>query len=91
MPRGGKRPGAGRPKKQMTPLEYLLGVINNSKANAERRDKIAQVLLPYVHPKVYSGAGAAGKKENQDEKAKSASKGRFKARPTPDLKVIGKK
>lgn len=65
MPRGGARPGAGRPKgsrntpkmenapKQYpgaeTPLAYLLAVMNDPEADPARRDAAARAILPFTH------------------------------------------
>ncbi|TCZ61270.1 hypothetical protein [Roseicella aquatilis] len=71
MPRGGYRPGAGRPKGSPTirvpelaaegeadPLAYLLAVMNDPAADPARRDRAAIAALPYVHAR----ADAGGKK-----------------------------
>lgn len=96
MPRGGARPGAGRPRKpvpveqvatgkpaappavrvkagQMTPLEYMLGVINDASADESRRDRMAQAAAPYVHPK--AEAQAQGKKAQREAEARVAERG----------------
>ena len=65
---GGKREGAGRPKgsKNLTtqklerkaksgglmPLEYMLKVMCNAKAGAERRDRMAIAAAPYITPRL---------------------------------------
>lgn len=80
MARGGKRDGAGRkrnsPNKASaarearvaatgdTPLDYMLKVMRDAKADKARRDDMAKAAAPYVHPKFSSvtpgpvGAGA---------------------------------
>ena len=92
MPRGGARPGAGRPRKpvvdaplatraapvrvapgQMTPLEYMLSVINDVGAEDARRDRMAQAAAPYVHPK--AEAEAQGKKAQRQAAAQTAERG----------------
>lgn len=85
---GGARPGAGRPRKQagppaaaapavksgqMTPLEYMLGVINDPSADESRRDRMAQAAAPYVHPK--AEAEAQGKKAQREAVARVAERG----------------
>lgn len=64
--RGGRRPGAGRPKgpsqkvarlreavqSGLTPLEYLLGILRNEKASEAVRMDAAKSAAPYVHPKL---------------------------------------
>ena len=92
MARGGKRLGAGRPRKpestqgtdagtaarkrpskdqaSVTPLEYLLGVMNDATASDDRRDRAAVSAAQYVHAKRHSG----GIKDDRTEKAKQAVK-----------------
>ena len=85
---GGARPGAGRPRKQagppaaaapavksgqMTPLEYMLGVINDPSADESRRDRMAQAAAPYVHPKAEAAEG--GKKAQREAAARVAERG----------------
>ena len=82
MKHGGARPGAGRPKRDdryvlpiaevggMSPLEFLLAVIRDPNASAERRDRAAISVLPYCHPKIVDRW--AGKREIQAHKAKHA-------------------
>ncbi|MFU0503639.1 hypothetical protein [Pseudaminobacter sp. NGMCC 1.201702] len=41
-------------KSGMTPLEYMLKVMRNPKADAGRRDDMAKAAAPYVHPKLAS-------------------------------------
>ncbi len=65
---GGKRPGAGRPrgavskrsteiaaalaKKGITPLEYMLKVMRDPRADAARRDDMAKAAASYMHPRL---------------------------------------
>lgn len=62
---GGARKGAGRPKGAVsklsmaqreaaqasgqTPLDYMLGVMRDEKADKSRRDDMAKAAAPYVH------------------------------------------
>jgi hypothetical protein len=66
--KGGKRPGAGRPKGTAnksneaarrkaaetgeTPMEYMLRVMRDPTVDHDRRDKMAQAAAPYVHAKL---------------------------------------
>jgi hypothetical protein len=88
MSRGGYRPGAGRPKKgesapvdeaqamteksDVTPLEYMLAVVNDPLADQARRDKMAIAAAPFMHPKA---GEPAGKKAERDAQARVAQNG----------------
>ena len=70
MPRGGKRAGAGRPKGAVnkataeakaaveesgqTPLEYMISVMRDPRADERRRDAMAAAVAPYVHHRLSS-------------------------------------
>ena len=109
MPRGGYRPGAGRPKGsrsgkgkaeakpaiagpkgELTPLDYMLAVMNDPAAETWRRDRMAIAAAAYKHGR--PGAGqAAGKKDRQAEAAgAAASSGRFATPAAPKLVVDNK-
>ena len=92
MPRGGTRPGAGRPKgsgkgvpkKQgreqialakaqgLTPLEYMLDVMNDEAEDAARRDRMAQAAAPYVHARLAPKAAAADEQTSAGQKTSEA-------------------
>lgn len=88
MAKGGSRVGSGRPRKgekalreqildgcqalNLTPLEYMLRVVNDVTADEQRRDRMAQAAAPYVHPKA---GEPAGKKADRDAKARVAQHG----------------
>lgn len=76
-------------KSGMSPLEYMLAVMNDEGGDPDRRDKMAIAAAPYVHAK--ADATAAGKKEQRQANAeKSASGGRFAAPSGPKLVVSNK-
>jgi hypothetical protein len=68
MPRGGKRPGAGRPHGAISKstraileavaaggemqLEYMLRVMRDPNASAARRGDMAGAAAPYLHPRI---------------------------------------
>jgi len=72
---GGKRPGAGRKpgsankltreiadnsfKKGITPLEYMLQVLRDPRADTARRDQMAIAAAPYIHPRLQPITNAA--------------------------------
>lgn len=92
MPRGGPRPGAGRPKgsgkglpheqghqqialakaKGLTPLEYMLGVMNNEAEEPARRDRMAQAAAPYVRAKLAPKAAGADELPSTEQKTAEA-------------------
>ena len=96
---GGKRKGAGRPKGTTsknktriktkaeelgkTPLEYLLGVMNDTSALTERRDRAAIAAARYVHK-----LGDRNAAEEKAAKAKRAGSGKFLAGQRPQLKAV---
>lgn len=57
----------------MTPLEYMLSVMNDAGADDARRDRMAQAAAPYVHPK--AEAETQGKKAQREAAAKVAERG----------------
>ncbi len=58
---------------RLTPLEYMLGVLNDEGAETERRDRMAQAAAPYVHAKAEAAEG--GKKQQRDRAAETAERG----------------
>lgn len=68
MPRGGKRPGAGRkagsPNRATAavraeiaasgeePRDYMLRVMRDERAEPARRDAMAKAVAPYIHPRL---------------------------------------
>ena len=102
MPRGGKREGAGRPRGAKnkataeavaavkasgeTPLDYMVSVMRDPKADPRRRDAMAAAAAPYVHHRLssteHSGAGGgplaihvfAGFKYDDDDGAATSAR-----------------
>lgn len=66
----------------MSPLDYMLTVMNDGKADSERRDRMAVAAAPYVHARPSDAAG--GKKEQQMAEAEKVSgAGKFATPPPP--------
>ena len=59
---------------QITPLEYMLNVINDDTADQARRDRMAQAAAPYVHPRP-EPVEATGKKAQREAAARVAERG----------------
>lgn len=68
----------------LTPLEYMLKIMNNPIEEPERRDKMANWAAKYVHP---VGSDKKGKKEEQEDRAKKASVGKFSVGNAPLKRV----
>ena len=69
-------------KGDLTPLDYMLQVMNDPDADETRRDRMAQAAAPYVHAK--PGETKPGKKEVALETAQVVgSSGRFAVPPPP--------
>jgi len=72
------------PPEDLTPLEYMLKIMNDPTVDKARRDRMAVSAAPFMHPRKGEGAG---KKNEREAKAKTAGAGRFAASPPP-LRVI---
>jgi hypothetical protein len=64
----------------LTPLDYLLSVMNNLTEDQNIRIRVAGMIAPFIHPKP---GERTGKKDEKEEKAKSAFAGKFKAGRSP--------
>jgi len=105
MPRGGYRPGAGRPKgskgktkkticpigqkaepttagETLTPLAFMLQVMNDESEDPDMRARMAIAAAPYIHARA-----GEGKKQDKTDKAKAAGKGKY-AQGKPPFKVV---
>lgn len=72
-------------KSRMTPLDYMLTVMNDAESDGDRRDRMAIAAAPYVHARASDAAG--GKKEQQQEEADRLSReGKFATPSPPPLK-----
>jgi len=65
----------------LTPLEYMLKVMNDAtETDKARKDRMAIAAAPFCH--VRKGEGA-GKKDEKADRAKSAASGKFAASKPP--------
>jgi hypothetical protein len=72
---------------ERTPLEYMLAVMNDTTADAARRDRMAIAAAPFVHGKIPEG----GKKEQAKGAARAvAAEGKFRPGEPPKLSVVQK-
>ena len=70
-------------RENKTPIEYMLDVMNDPKADNERRDRMAMAAAPFIHKK----AGDAGKKDERGDAARKAVAGKFQP-GAPPAKVV---
>jgi hypothetical protein len=54
----------------LTPLDYMISVINDPSAAPERRDRLAVCAAQYCHPRMVDLR--KGKKDHENEAAESA-------------------
>ncbi len=59
-------------KARLSPLDYMLAVMNDEMAEHERRDRMAIAAAPYVHARK---TDAPGKKEEAETAARTAERG----------------
>lgn len=65
----------------MTPLDYMLTVMNDGEADNDRRDRMAVAAAPFCHARAESAAG--GKKEQQQAEAERLAGASPFATPEP--------
>ena len=70
-----------------TPLDYMIAVMNDLKADDARRDRMAIAAAPYVHSR--AADAAPGKKEQKQAAAEDIA-GKFAPRNGPRLAVDNK-
>ena len=58
---------------RLSPLDYMLSVINDPEADPARRDRMAIAAAPYVHAR--AADTAPGKKEQAEIEAATAERG----------------
>ncbi|MFH1010216.1 MAG: hypothetical protein V1784_03155, partial [bacterium] len=90
---GGKRAGSGRKPKVLvalepspaaaTPLDVLLAIMRDAKADQRVRFEAAKAAAPYLHAKV----GEAGKKGERQAAAAKVAAGKFAPAAPPRLVV----
>ncbi len=100
MPRGGARPGAGRPRKVpgmyspppasdsvkfQSALDFAMAVINDPAAPLEAKIRLAVAVMPFQHMRL--AERRASKKGEAAEAAKKAARGTFAVPAGPKLVV----
>ena len=71
----------------LSPLEYMLNVMNDELADKNRRDRMAIAAAPFQHSRKGEGLG---KKDEASERAKTAGAGRFSTSASPKLTMVKK-
>jgi len=79
----------GKPAKKgkvedLEPLDYMLKVMNDPNEDKELRARMAIAAAPFVHARKGEGQG---KKQDKDDRAKTAGAGKFKAGTAPLKRV----
>jgi len=64
----------GKPIEELLPLDFMLKIMNDPKENKELRSRMAVAAAPFCHPRIAEGKG---KKQEKDDKAKTAGAGKF--------------
>lgn len=75
-------PTPTRPGKTMSPLQFMLEVLNDETEDPDMRARMAIAAAPYVHPKA-----GEGKKQDRADRAKKAGAGKF-SQGKPPFKVV---
>lgn len=76
------------PAGHVEPLVYMLNVINDPEADAERRDRMAIAAAPFRHPRLEKAT--MSKKDDAANAAKDAAVGNFATPSAPKLVVNNK-
>ena len=76
----------------MTPLEYMLNVMNDCEVDIGRRDRMAVAAAPYIHAKAVEYESEGKKAARQAAAAESSSSGIFSVPEARSwLKAVGNK
>lgn len=78
---GAVPPAVPIPSGLLSPLDYMLQVLNDPKVEPERRDRMAQAAAPFFHARPAAGA-ELGKKDRQKQAAHDRAVGKL-APPAP--------
>lgn len=70
---------------KLDPLDYMLQILNDPKADPELRARMAIAAAPFIHPR----KGDGGAKNDKADRAKVAGAGKF-APSKPPLKMVKK-
>lgn len=73
-------------KAALTPLEYMLDVMNDAGAEDGRRDRMAIAAAPFVHARK-EGEAVSKKAERQAKADEAAKRGKFGVPSSPKLVV----
>ena len=76
-------PGKSGKAEDLTPLEFMLRTMNDTAEDKKLRASMAIAAAPFVHPR----KGEGNKKDEKDDRAKQAGKGKFGAGAPPLRRV----
>lgn len=74
-------------KAGLTPLDYMLQVMNDAEADDARRDRMAIAAAPFVHVKPAEVQGGVKAERQKRGEEVASSGGRFSA-PSPPLRLV---
>lgn len=74
-------------KLNLSPLEYMLSVMNDPSGDTARRDRMAIAAAPFVHGRA-EGDGAKGEREKQADRAIAVGVGKYSTPPPPPKLVV---
>ncbi len=69
----------------LDPLAFMLKIMNDPNEDADRRARMAIAAAPFVHSRPTEDKG---KKQDQENKARVAGSGKFRASAPPQIKLV---
>lgn len=73
----------------LTPLEYMLKIMNDPNEPKDLRARMAVAAAPYLHERADTTAAKKTKKDEKEEAANEASEGKFAPASAPRLVAVG--
>lgn len=85
-PPKGDEPARGAEKRYSDPADFLMDQMNDDRLDPRDRRDAAKALMPFKHQKL----GEGGKKDQKQDAAKTAARGKFAPAAAPKLVVNNK-
>ena len=74
-------------KLKISPLDYMLSVMNDPLSDTNRRDRMAIAAAPFVHGRA-DGEGSKGEREKRADRAKEVGVGKYMTPPAAPKLVV---